>query len=41
VRYTISVPFERFAALKAMIDEPEEPFKNRINGILDKLDAAA
>jgi hypothetical protein len=25
VRYTISVPFERFAALKAMIDEPEEP----------------
>jgi hypothetical protein len=41
VRYTISVPFERFAALKAMIDELEEPFKNRINGILDKLDAAA
>lgn len=25
VRYTISVPFERFAALKAMIDEPEKP----------------
>jgi hypothetical protein len=34
VRYTISVPVERFGALKAMIDEPEGPIKNRINGIL-------